>query len=142
MSEDQWTSYHDIRRRILFEARGRCGVYDDQHPDEFSPDNHPKILVLNNTVLGVIRIDCRDQNAILRRMAVDTPYQGKGYGYKLMTLSERFIYYRGLYEVLSYVAREAVGFYEKCGFEKRDNRQQNPTESVLMYKSLRFWKPL
>ena len=34
--------YHAIRL-ALFENRGRFGVYNENHPDEFEKDNHPLI---------------------------------------------------------------------------------------------------
>ena len=38
----EWRAYHDIRRRVLFEARGE--PYDENHPDEHASGNYPKLL--------------------------------------------------------------------------------------------------
>ena len=52
-----WRSYHDIRREVLFGARGRADAYDESHPDERAEGNHPKLLLYRGDPVGVIRID-------------------------------------------------------------------------------------
>lgn len=32
--ESDWSTYHDIRRIVLFEEKGRFGLYNGNHPDE------------------------------------------------------------------------------------------------------------
>jgi hypothetical protein len=46
----EWEAYHGIRRKVLFENRGRIGVYDKNHPDESREGNYPLILLLNGFV--------------------------------------------------------------------------------------------
>ena len=33
VSDEEWRTYHAIRRLVLFESRGLFGVYDENHPD-------------------------------------------------------------------------------------------------------------
>jgi hypothetical protein len=40
---DAWRVYHDIRREVLFEARGQVGVYDGNRPDDRAAGNHAKL---------------------------------------------------------------------------------------------------
>jgi hypothetical protein len=49
--------YHDIRREVLFEARGQFGVYNENHPDDVAAGNHAKLLLHRGHPVGVIRID-------------------------------------------------------------------------------------
>jgi RimJ/RimL family protein N-acetyltransferase len=35
-----WTAYHRIRRTVLFEARGRFGIYEENNPDDRTEGNH------------------------------------------------------------------------------------------------------
>lgn len=56
-NEEEWRVYHAIRRKALFESRGRFGAYNENHPDEFERDNHPLILFDRDTPIGVIRVD-------------------------------------------------------------------------------------
>ena len=53
----EWATYHAIRREVLWEARGLFGVYNENHPDEAAPNNHPKLLIYGGDPVGVVRID-------------------------------------------------------------------------------------
>jgi len=116
-SAEDWAAYHDIRKRILFDARGRGDAYDPAHPDETAPYNHPLLLDVDGKPVGVVRIDLDLPDAWLRRMAVDTPYQRRGYGQRMIVEIVRFCRDAGAGRILSSVAPDAIGFYAKCGFE-------------------------
>jgi GNAT superfamily N-acetyltransferase len=133
VSAGDWAAYHDIRRRVLFEARGRFGVYDPGHPDDRKPANFPMILVQGASYLGVVRIDCAGEVCHLRRVAIDIPHQRQGYGRRLITLAEEFAQKRGAARVESAVAPDATVFYRKCGYSPTSKRQGL---SVPMYKDL------
>ena len=66
ISTDDWEAYHGIRRKVLFENRGRIGVYDKNHPDESREGNYPLILLLDGEAIGVIRVDINGKQAIFR----------------------------------------------------------------------------
>jgi GNAT superfamily N-acetyltransferase len=89
---EQWQAYHNMRRKILWENRGRFGVYVENHPDEFLPDNHPMLLFLRDEPIGVVRIDIvkEENRAIMRRVAIKESEQRKGHGRKLVELAEQF----------------------------------------------------
>lgn len=116
-SAEDWAAYHDIRKRILFDARGRGDAYDPAHPDETASENHPLILDVDGKPVGVVRIDLDLPDAWLRRMAVDTPYQRRGYGQRMIGEIVSFCRDAGAGRILSLVASDAIGFYAKCGFE-------------------------
>lgn len=111
-----WASYHDIRRRELFEARGQFGVYDENHPDERAAGHFPKLLLRQDEPVGVVRIDIVGTDAMLRRVAVRSDVQRRGHGRVLMALAERFARSRQCDHLVSRVAPDAVEFYRKCGF--------------------------
>ena len=115
-STEEWQSYHDIRRKVLFENRGQFGVYDEYHPDERREGNHPLLLLLDGRAIGVIRVDINGDQAIFRRVAVREDVQGAGHGRVLLTLAESFARAKGCKQIWSNVAPEAVSFYERCGF--------------------------
>jgi GNAT superfamily N-acetyltransferase len=115
-STRDWEQYHAIRRRVLFEARGRRDRYDTNHPDERRPENHPKLLLLAGDPIGVIRIDVAPPRAIFRRVAVREDVQRRGHGRTLLALAEQFAQGHGCSEVMSFVDPDAVDFYVKCGF--------------------------
>jgi GNAT superfamily N-acetyltransferase len=129
---DSWRTYHDIRRRVLFEARGQFGVYDDSRPDENAPGHHAKLLLEDGKPIGVVRIDIDGPQAVLRRVAICEDAQRRGHGRALVALAEHFAGGHGCRRLASHVAPDAVGFYEKCGFTV----ERLESESVLMSKPL------
>ena len=119
---------------MLFEQRGLFGQYDPDHPDEHKPGNYPKLLTRETTYIGVVRIDVEGELALLRRVAIDEPWQRQGYGRLLIALSEAFALERGALRVESAVARDAVEFYRKCGYRFMPSSTANA--SVRMAKLL------
>jgi GNAT superfamily N-acetyltransferase len=134
-NEEEWRVSHAIRRKALFENRGRFGVYSENHPDEFEKDNHPLILFDRGTPIGVIRVDIHGRTAWFRRVAVREDLQRAGHGRILLSLAEAFVREAGCGEVRSNVAADAVGFYERCGYS-RDLSMPAESGNVPMFKSL------
>ena len=137
---DEWRAYHDIRRRVLFEARGLFGVYDENRPDERAAGNHPKLLRHRGDAGGVVRIDVVGTVALLRRVAVRSDVQRHGHGRALLSLAENFARHNGCERLASHVATDAVEFYRKCGFEKVGSQifvvGSDPQTDHVMLRSL------
>jgi GNAT superfamily N-acetyltransferase len=125
--DDEWRAYHDIRREVLFEARGQFGVYDANRPDDRAVGNHARLLLHRGDAVGVIRIDISGDDAIFRRVAIRQPVQRLGHGRALLSLAQEFAAAHGCRRLTSHVAPDAVPFYEKCGFSVED---ELPTGSV------------
>jgi GNAT superfamily N-acetyltransferase len=134
-NEEEWRVYHAIRRKALFENRGRFGVYNENHPDEFEKDHHPLILFDRGTPVGVIRVDIHGLVAWFRRVAVREDLQRAGHGRILLSLAEAFARESGCGEAHSNVAADAVAFYERCGYS-RDLSMPAESGNVPMFKSL------
>lgn len=113
----QWRVYHDMRRRILWEARGKSD-YREDHPDEHKPCNHPMLLLSGGRPIGVVRVDL-DQatgQATMRRVAILESEQRRGHGRALVRLVEIFASQQGCRRVVVASAGDATGFYRKCGY--------------------------
>jgi GNAT superfamily N-acetyltransferase len=132
-SAEAWEAYHDIRRIVLYERRGRFGVYDANHPDDRSPNNFPKVLVRGSQYIGAVRIDFVDLIAYLRSVAITEPDQRRGFGRVMINLAESFARSQGAKRAESGVAPDAVVFYEKCGYRLLGTPGGR---SVPMYKDL------
>jgi GNAT superfamily N-acetyltransferase len=117
-TDTEWAAYHAIRKRVLFDLRGKGDVYDADHPDEHSPGHHPFVLWERTVPIGVIRIDVRGEVAMFRRVAIRDDLQRRGYGRRLLQAAERFASDRGCTRVESHVDPGAVEFYERCGFTR------------------------
>ncbi len=115
-SETQWRDYHDIRRKVLWEARGRFGEYDSTHPDESRPGNFPKLLILDGVAIGVIRVDLQGSTAWFRRVAITAARQRSGSGKILFKLAEEFARELGATRIESSVDPGATLFYQRCEF--------------------------
>ncbi|MBB4327649.1 hypothetical protein [Rhizobium leguminosarum] len=77
-ADEHWNAYHDIRRAVLFEARGLIG-YDANHPDDRRDGHFPLLLLLENTPVGAARLDLMsEQTAWVRTVAIRAERQGKG----------------------------------------------------------------
>jgi len=132
-TESEWSVYHEIRRRVLFEPRGHA--YDPQRPDEFLPSNHPMVLWRGGEAVGVIRVDIETGAAIFRRVAVREDAQRQGHGRQLLARAEQFARRAGCSRIDSHVDINAVGFYERCGFASAADATPG-AEAVLMTKHL------
>jgi GNAT superfamily N-acetyltransferase len=136
-SAGEWRAYHDIRRQVLFEARGHFGVYDENRPDDRAPGHHPKLLVYSGQPIGVVRIDIDGSTATLRRVAVRSDVQRLGHGRAMLALAQRFAEEAGCVTLESFVASDAVGFYQRCGFAIEDSRERSGHQPTYMIKRLR-----
>ena len=135
VNEEEWLALHAIRRRVLFENRGKFETYIENHPDDFETGHHPLILLHRGVVIGVVRIDVSGTVAWLRRVAIRDDLQRQGHGRVLLRLAEAFSKARGCTEVGSNAAVDALGFYERCGYV-RDSSIASPINSVRVCKSL------
>lgn len=113
-----WVAYHAIRRQELFEARGRYGVYSENHPDEYAPNAHCYLLKLDGRPLGTTRLDIRaDGAAIVRMVAITGAEQGRGHGRVLGQMVEERARGFGAQAVFLNAAETAVGFYRRTGWQ-------------------------
>jgi GNAT superfamily N-acetyltransferase len=132
-----WASYHDIRRRVLFEARGQFGVYDEHHPDERAAGHFPKLLLIRDDPVGVVGVDIVGADAWLRRVAVRSDVQRRGHGRALIALVERFARSQQCDRLRSRVAPDGVEFYRKSGFATDEQApDRSGHQAVLMTKPL------
>lgn len=115
--EEDWTSYHSIRRDVLWKARGRNN-YNDKHPDEYLPGNHPLLLKLEGHAVGTTRLDdFRNGTGAVRLVAIRRNVQRQGHGIKLAAMVEDFASSLGLQTLFVNAAPDAVGYYRKMGWE-------------------------
>ena len=134
-SDDEWRALHDIRRKVLFENRGKFETYIENHPDDFKAGHHPLVLLYKGVVIGAVRVEVSGRVAWFRRVAIRDDLQRMGHGRVLLRLAEEFAKVEGCEEVRSNAAVEAVGFYERCGYQ-RDVSESSAPNSVRVRKSL------
>ena len=135
-TDKEWQAFHAIRRKVLFENRGKVETYNENHPDDSRAGNHPLVLFYRDDAIGVIRIDVAENVGWFRRIAIREDLQRHGHGRVLLQLAEAFAKAEGCDEIRSNAAVEAAGFYERCGYT-RDLSSRSPANSVRVLKSLR-----
>lgn len=118
-TDSAWETFHRIRRTLLFEARGRGSLYDPNHPDDRESDHFPLLLWHGGAPMGVIRLDCLADGAVVTRLvAIDGPAQRQGHGRAMLRLSETWARERGAWRMVVNAAIDAEGFYEKMGYRR------------------------
>jgi GNAT superfamily N-acetyltransferase len=116
-TESDWREYHSLRRHVLWESRGRSG-YDDKHADEYLAGNHPLLLKLDGRSIGTTRLDnLRDRRGVVRLVAIAADLQRCGHGRVLSAFVEDYARRLGLMTLLVNAAPDAVGYYQKMGWE-------------------------
>src|SRR5689334_1775948 len=135
-SDREWRAFHDIRRQVLFENRGKID-YIENHPDDTKTGNYPLVLLFQGDIIGVVRIDVCESEAWLRRVAIREDLQRQGLGRVLLRLAENFALKKNCTGVRTNAAVESVGFYERFGYV-RDAASPSPPNSVAMKKSLQW----
>lgn len=115
-TNDDWESWHAIRERVLWEARGEFGIYDRAHPSIRAPNHFPFLLLHNHVPVGAIAVEVEESDAWLRRVAIVEEKQRRGHGRVMLELAFQEARQRGCTFARSNVATDAVGFYEKLGF--------------------------
>ena len=114
-----WVVYHAIRRRELFEARGRFGIYDENYPGEREPNMSHYLLKRDGVPLGTTRLDVReDGTSIFRLVAITAAEQGRGHGRVLSEMVEQRARDFGASTLFVNAAPTAVGYYEKTGWHR------------------------
>jgi ribosomal protein S18 acetylase RimI-like enzyme len=115
-ADDDWATWHRIRERVLWEARGEFGVYDREHPSLRAGNHFPFLLLNDGVAVGAIALEVEGDVAWLRRVAIDEQHQRLGHGRAMIELVLREARERACAVASSNVAADAVGFYEKLGF--------------------------
>lgn len=140
-SVDDWHSYHAIRRAILFEARGRIGVYREDGADESKSGNHPLLLKFDGRPIGTTRFDVLGEGkGVVRLVAIVQDLQRQGRGRELSNRTEQFARLHGVGTLFVNAARDAVGYYEKMGWTRFSWEPSElrgiADDSVMMRKEL------
>ena len=131
----EWAAYHEIRRRVAFEA----GEEIEDDPEERAQDHFPLLLKLGGAPVGTIRVDSmHNGDAALRLVAIDPTRQGEGHGRILLREAEGFARDIGCRRVVVYATPEAAGFYAAAGYTEDEFDDNYFGGIVQMAKPLHY----
>lgn len=119
-SPQDWRDLHRIRRSVLFTPERHAVEYDENHPDDRAHGNLPLLLIEDGRPVAVARLDVRREIAVVRLVAVTSGEQRRGYGKVLNALIDEEARRRGVKTLRVNAAPDAVGFYEKAGWQTAD----------------------
>src|SRR5215470_11135193 len=108
-TENDWRAYHALRRRVLWEARGRSD-YDENDADEYLACSHPLLLKFDERPIGTTRIDnCGDGTGVVRLVAIAIDMQRQGHGRVLSASVEAYARCLSIHTLFVNAAADAVG---------------------------------
>jgi N-acetylglutamate synthase-like GNAT family acetyltransferase len=116
-TSNHWLAYHSTRRKVLWENQGKTN-YDDKHEDEYLPNHHPLLLLLDNLPIGTTRLDdFKNGFGAVRLVAISDDFQKRGHGRQLSSLVEDYARNLGIKTLYVNAAPDALEFYKKLGWE-------------------------
>lgn len=116
-TDEEWETYHAIRKKEIFERYRPDIEYDDDHPDEKKKNNAPIVFLKNGKIIGTVRLDKKGKTqVVLRLFAIQEPFQRQGWGTKALEIIEDWALEQGAKKVLLNSNKEAVSFYGKSGY--------------------------
>jgi GNAT superfamily N-acetyltransferase len=134
-SPEEWAAYHDIRRRVAFEA----GEAIEDDPEEHAQGHFPLLLKLGQAWIGTIRVDSLSNgDAALRLVAIDPAHQGEGHGRILLREAEAFAREIGCRRAVVYATPESAGFYAAVGYAEDEFDDNYFGGIVQMVKPLHY----
>lgn len=135
-----WADFHRIRRVELFEARGRFGVYNDNHPHDHADFAHPFLLKREGRALGTVRLDLfGGGRAAVRLVAITAEEQRRGHGRAMEAMVADVARELGVRTLLVNAVLDAQEFYAKSGwvpFEWDPSELVNSPVSCIQMRKL------
>jgi GNAT superfamily N-acetyltransferase len=134
-SPEEWAAYHEIRRRVAFEA----GEAIEDDPDEYAEGHFPLLLKRGANPIGTIRVDSlANGDAALRLVAIDPMHQREGHGRTLLLEAEGFARDIGCRRAVVYATPETAGFYAAAGYIENEFDDNYFGGIVQMAKPLHY----
>ncbi len=135
-TENEWESYYDLRYRILRQPWNQPRGSERNEGD----DSAIHVAFFENTnIKGVARLDLMENEiGQIRFMAVETSYQGKRIGEKLMLNLELTAIENDKKKIILHAREIAIGFYQKLGYEmiEKSHLLFGEIQHYLMEKAL------
>lgn len=112
----EWKEYHKIRKEQIFDPINI--IYDQDHPTIYDNNHYHFILYQGVVIVTIAHIEILNpDNAALRSLATDTPYQKRGFGSKMMLLIEKWLKNDNVKCLKMHSNSRAEKFYRKSGYQ-------------------------
>ena len=105
-----------LRYRVLDQPLG-LPEKTESGKNDHNPDTIHLAAFDGDRLVTSVRLDKgTDGNYLVRRMATEPAFQGRGLGAKVLLVAEKIAFERGARTIVAHARRSAVGFYEKMGY--------------------------
>ena len=139
MHTNEWKEYHRIKDEQIFQSLDV--EYDRNHPSFTDPKHFHFCLYQDGHIVAIAHLELLSkEQAALRTLAIDTPYQKRGLGKYFLTFLERWLKFQDTQMLHLHANLKTIPFYEKQGYEFmpfNDPTGGLPSECKDMGKALR-----
>jgi N-acetylglutamate synthase-like GNAT family acetyltransferase len=119
-TQQEWGHYHRIVKSQIFDSHPEI-VYDPNHPSLRDANKTFYLLYKNQQEIGTIIIEhYNEELAILRVVAIDSPWQNQGYGGVLLRKAEEIIIKKNHRKILLHANPAACNFYRQHHYSEMD----------------------
>lgn len=126
---DEFGQVFDLRYLVLDQP---VGLPHKEHPGEHDADPRSIHMAafVGETIVSTVRLDELPEDTFLvRRMATDPSFQGRGIGAAVLTEAERVAREeRAAKHMVLHARMGAVGFYEKLGYRQTGKIEYHHTD--------------
>lgn len=112
----EWEAYHRIRQEQIFQPINI--IYDHEHPTITAENHYHFVLYKGSQIVSVAHVELLKEKdeAALRSLATDSPYQRQGYGAQMMIFLEKWLHFQERKIFKMHVRLSAEPFYRKLGY--------------------------
>lgn len=76
---------------------------------------------MSDKIVGYLHLSPQNSSVLrMRQVAVDTPFQGRGVGKKIVAFAENLAHLQGYKEIILNARESAISFYVSMGYEQFD----------------------
>ena len=130
-SSADYSKYYDLRWRIL---RAPWQQVQGSEKDELEATAFHLMAMEKDLIVAVGRLHfIDDSTAQIRYMAVESDYEGRGYGKAILTTLEKHALLYKIKKIILDARENAVGFYQKQGYDIIN-------ESHVLYGEIRHFR--
>ncbi|MFY9590336.1 GNAT family N-acetyltransferase [Rickettsia endosymbiont of Halotydeus destructor] len=112
---NEWEEYHRIRKEQIFDPINV--EYNSNHPTINADNHYHFILYKGLQIVATAHIEFLNENeAALRSLATDKPYQNQGFGTNMMQLLEKWLKNQNIKALKMHARVSAEIFYRKLKY--------------------------
>ncbi|MFY9589657.1 GNAT family N-acetyltransferase [Rickettsia endosymbiont of Halotydeus destructor] len=127
---NEWEEYHRIKEEQIFISLNT--QYNRNHESITASNHYHFVLYKGVQIVAATHMEFLNENeAALRSLAIDEPYQNQGLGTYLMKLLERWLKHKNIKVLKMHARSSAESFYRKLEFIDMEFNDSSIQESYV-----------